>query len=173
MKEVTKEVYLKWYEDMLLWRKFEDKLAALYIQQKVRGFLHLYNGQEAVLAGALHAMDLSKDKMITAYRNHVQPIGMGVDPRKVMAELLGKVTGTSKGMGGSMHIFSKEHGFSIEVPTWDYRDLALTLNRFSSAEIYEKKMRAAESSELYCAEVEARKFLAHLRLAHPKNNELK
>ena len=96
---------------MLLWRKFEDKLAALYIQQKIRGFLHLYNGQEAVLAGALHAMDLSKDKMITAYRNHVQPIGMGVDPRRVMAELMGKVTGTSKGMGGSMHIFSKEHGF--------------------------------------------------------------
>ena len=58
MKEVTKEVYLKWYEDMLLWRKFEDKLAALYIQQKVRGFLHLYNGQEAVLAGALHVMNL-------------------------------------------------------------------------------------------------------------------
>ncbi len=111
MKEVTKEVYLKCYEDMLLWRKFEDKLAALYIQQKVRGFLHLYNGQEAVLAGALHAMDLTKDKMITAYRNHVQPIGMGVDPRNVMAELLGKATGTSKGMGGSMHIFSKEHRF--------------------------------------------------------------
>ncbi len=111
MKEITKEVYLKWYEDMQFWRKFEDKLAALYIQQKVRGFLHLYNGQEAVLAGALHAMDLSKDKMITAYRNHVQPIGMGVDPRRIMAELLGKATGTSQGLGGSMHIFSKEHGF--------------------------------------------------------------
>ena len=96
---------------MLFWRKFEDKLAAVYIQQKVRGFLHLYNGQEAVLAGALHAMDLTKDRMITAYRNHVQPIGMGVDPKKVMAELFGKVTGTSKGMGGSMHIFSKEHRF--------------------------------------------------------------
>ena len=81
MKEITKEVYLNWYEDMQFWRKFEDKLAAVYIQQKVRGFLHLYNGQEAVLAGALHAMDLSKDKMITAYRNHVQPIGMGVDPK--------------------------------------------------------------------------------------------
>ncbi|SDQ47233.1 pyruvate dehydrogenase (acetyl-transferring) E1 component subunit alpha [Flagellimonas zhangzhouensis] len=111
MKKITKEVYLKWYEDMLFWRKFEDKLAAVYIQQKVRGFLHLYNGQEAVLAGALHAMDLTKDRMITAYRNHVQPIGMGVDPRRVMAELYGKVTGTSKGMGGSMHIFSKEHRF--------------------------------------------------------------
>lgn len=111
MKEITKEVYLKWYEDMLFWRKFEDKLAALYIQQKVRGFLHLYNGQEAVLAGALHAMDKSKDKMITAYRNHPQPIGLGVDPKKVMAELLGKGTGTSQGLGGSMHIFSKEHNF--------------------------------------------------------------
>ena len=111
MKKITKEVYLKWYEDMLFWRKFEDKLAAVYIQQKVRGFLHLYNGQEAVLAGSLHAMDLTKDRMITAYRNHVQPIGMGVDPKKVMAELYGKVTGTSKGMGGSMHIFSKEYRF--------------------------------------------------------------
>lgn len=111
MKKVTKEVYLKWYEDMLFWRKFEDKLAAVYIQQKVRGFLHLYNGQEAVLAGSLHAMDLTKDRMITAYRNHVQPIGMGEDPRRVMAELYGKVTGTSRGMGGSMHIFSKEYRF--------------------------------------------------------------
>ncbi|MGS2737637.1 pyruvate dehydrogenase (acetyl-transferring) E1 component subunit alpha [Sinomicrobium sp. M5D2P17] len=111
MKKITKEVYLKWYEDMLFWRKFEDKLAAVYIQQKVRGFLHLYNGQEAVLAGSLHAIDLSKDKMITAYRNHVQPIGMGVDPKRVMAELYGKSTGTSQGLGGSMHIFSKEKGF--------------------------------------------------------------
>jgi pyruvate dehydrogenase E1 component alpha subunit len=96
---------------MLFWRKFEDKLAAVYIQQKVRGFLHLYNGQEAVLAGSLHAMDLSKDKMITAYRNHVQPIGMGVDPKRVMAELYGKATGTSQGLGGSMHIFAPEQGF--------------------------------------------------------------
>ncbi|WP_046745183.1 pyruvate dehydrogenase (acetyl-transferring) E1 component subunit alpha [Kordia zhangzhouensis] len=111
MEKITKEVYLKWYEDMLFWRKFEDKLAAVYIQQKVRGFLHLYNGQEAVLAGSLHAMDLSKDKMITAYRNHVQPIGMGVDPKKVMAELYGKATGTSQGLGGSMHIFAPENGF--------------------------------------------------------------
>jgi pyruvate dehydrogenase E1 component alpha subunit len=111
MKKITKETYINWYKDMLFWRKFEDKLAAVYIQQKIRGFLHLYNGQEAVLAGALHAMQLGKDKMITAYRNHPQPIGMGVDPRRVMAELYGKETGTSKGMGGSMHIFSKEKGF--------------------------------------------------------------
>ncbi len=111
MKKITKKTYLDWYENMFFWRKFEDKLAQVYIKQKVRGFLHLYNGQEAVLAGALHAMDLKKDRMITAYRNHVQPIGMGVDPKKVMAELYGKKTGTSQGLGGSMHIFSKEHRF--------------------------------------------------------------
>lgn len=111
MKEITKETYVNWYKDMLFWRKFEDKLAAVYIQQKVRGFLHLYNGQEAVLAGSLHAMDLTKDKMITAYRNHVQPIAMGEDPKRVMAELYGKATGTSHGLGGSMHIFSKKHRF--------------------------------------------------------------
>lgn len=111
MKKITKATYLKWYEDMLFWRKFEDKLAQVYIQQKVRGFLHLYNGQEAILCGSLHAMDLTKDRMITAYRNHVQPIGMGADPKRVMAELYGKKTGTSQGMGGSMHIFSKEHRF--------------------------------------------------------------
>lgn len=110
MKKITKQTYIKWYKDMLFWRKFEDKLAALYIQQKIRGFLHLYNGQEAVLAGALHVMK-ENDKMITAYRNHVQPIGLGVDPKKVMAELLGKNTGTSHGLGGSMHIFSPKHNF--------------------------------------------------------------
>ncbi len=101
---------MKWYEDMLLWRKFEDKTSALYIQQKIRGFLHLYNGQEAVLAGSLFAMEKG-DRMITAYRNHVQPIGLGEDPRKIMAELMGKKTGTSNGKGGSMHMFSKEHNF--------------------------------------------------------------
>lgn len=107
----TKETYLKWYEDMLLWRKFEDKTSALYIQQKIRGFLHLYNGQEAVLAGSILAIDPSKDKIITAYRDHVQPIAMGVDPKYIMAELYGKATGCSGGKGGSMHMFSKEHNF--------------------------------------------------------------
>lgn len=107
----SKEKYIKWYKDMLLWRKLEDKASALYIQQKIRGFLHLYNGQEAILAGCIEAIDPSKDKMITAYRNHVQPIAMGVHPKFVMAELMGKITGCSKGNGGSMHMFSKEHNF--------------------------------------------------------------
>lgn len=109
-KRLTKNIYLQWYEDMLFWRKFEDKASALYIQQKIRGFLHLYNGQEAVLAGSVLAMEKG-DKMITGYRNHVQPIALGVDPRRIMAELMGKKTGTSKGKGGSMHMFSKEHHF--------------------------------------------------------------
>jgi hypothetical protein len=61
-----------------------------------------------------------------------------------------------------MCLLSEDHGFSIVVPTWDFKDLALTLNECSSADIYEKKLCAAESSKMYCAEVEARKFLAHL-----------
>ncbi len=110
-KKISKETYLKWYKDMLLWRKLEDKASALYIQQKIRGFLHLYNGQEAILVGCTQAIDPKKDKMITAYRNHVQPIAMGVEPKYIMAELMGKITGCSKGNGGSMHMFSKEHNF--------------------------------------------------------------
>lgn len=109
-KKLTKKVYLEWYEEMLFWRKFEDKASAAYIQQKIRGFLHLYNGQEAVLAGSVFAME-KNDRMITAYRNHVQPIALGVDPKRVMAELYGKSDGTSHGNGGSMHMFSKEHNF--------------------------------------------------------------
>ena len=111
MKEFSKEVYLKWYEEMTMWRRFEDKCRSLYLKQKIRGFLHLYNGQEAIPAGFAHAMDLSKDSMITAYRCHIHPMAMGVDPKRILAELCGKATGTSGGMGGSMHIFSKEHRF--------------------------------------------------------------
>ncbi len=108
-KKFDKQAYLKSYFDMLLWRKFEEKCAALYIQQKIRGFLHLYNGQEAILSGLINSIDIKKDKVITAYRCHVLPIAMGLDPKYVMAELLGKATGSSKGKGGSMHMFSKEH----------------------------------------------------------------
>ena len=94
-----------------MWRRFEDKCRSLYLKQKIRGFLHLYNGQEAIPAGFTHAMDMSKDSMITAYRCHVHPMAMGVEPKRILAELCGKATGTSQGLGGSMHIFSKEHRF--------------------------------------------------------------
>lgn len=106
----TKANYLTWYESMLLMRKFEEKCGQLYIQQKFGGFLHLYIGQEAVAAGTISACT-KDDKHITAYRDHAHPIGLGLHPKYVMAEMYGKITGSSKGKGGSMHIFSKEHNF--------------------------------------------------------------
>lgn len=101
---------MKWYEQMLLWRKFEEKAGQLYIQQKIRGFCHLYIGQEAVVAGSCEAME-DGDKVITAYRDHVHPIALGVPAKEIMAELFGKKTGIVKGKGGSMHMFSKEKNF--------------------------------------------------------------
>ena len=106
----SKETYMNWYECMLLMRKFEEKAGQLYGQQKIRGFCHLYIGQEACVAGAVSALD-KDDKYITAYRDHAHPIGLGSDPKVIMAELYGKETGISKGKGGSMHMFDKERGF--------------------------------------------------------------
>lgn len=105
-----KKTYMKWYESMLLMRKFEEKAGQLYIQQKIRGFCHLYIGQEALVAGAVSATKPT-DNYITAYRDHAHPIGLGMDPKYVMAELYGKETGCTKGKGGSMHMFSKELNF--------------------------------------------------------------
>lgn len=106
----TKEIYKKWYEQMMLIRRFEEKSAQLYGQQKIRGFCHLYIGQEAVIAGTMSAIE-KDDKLITAYRDHGHALACGISANEVMAELFGKVTGCSKGKGGSMHMFSKEHNF--------------------------------------------------------------
>lgn len=106
----TKATYLKWYESMLLMRKFEEKAGQLYIQQKIRGFCHLYIGQEALVAGAVSATKPT-DNFITAYRDHAHPLGLGMDPKYVMAELYGKASGCSKGKGGSMHMFDAERNF--------------------------------------------------------------
>ncbi|MCC6180764.1 MAG: pyruvate dehydrogenase (acetyl-transferring) E1 component subunit alpha [Bacteroidia bacterium] len=106
----SKEQYLKWYESMLLMRRFEEKTGQVYVQQKIKGFCHLYNGQEAIVAGTVSATK-KDDKHITAYRDHAHPIGLGLHPKFVMAEMYAKITGCSKGKGGSMHIFSKEHNF--------------------------------------------------------------
>ncbi len=103
----SKKQYLKWYEDMLLMRKIEEKVGHLYIQQKFGGFCHLYIGQEAVVAGTASACN-KDDKHITAYRDHAHPIALGVHPKYMMAELYGKTTGMSKGKGGSMHMFHKD-----------------------------------------------------------------
>ncbi|MAX78875.1 MAG: pyruvate dehydrogenase (acetyl-transferring) E1 component subunit alpha [Crocinitomicaceae bacterium] len=105
----AKKQYLKWYEDMLVMRKIEEKAGQLYIQQKFGGFCHLYIGQEAVVAGTASATEKG-DKHITAYRDHAHPIALGVHPKYMMAELYGKSTGMSKGKGGSMHMFHKEVG---------------------------------------------------------------
>lgn len=106
----SKETYIKWYESMLLMRKFEEKTGQLYIQQKIRGFCHLYIGQEALVAGSESVLR-REDRVITAYRDHAHPIGRGLHPKYIMAEMMAKVTGCSKGKGGSMHIFSKEFNF--------------------------------------------------------------
>ncbi len=106
----SKETYMNWYESMLLMRRFEEKCGELYIGQKIRGFCHLYIGQEALVAGAESAIR-REDRVITAYRDHAHPIGRGMHPKYIMAELFAKFTGCSKGKGGSMHMFSKEFNF--------------------------------------------------------------
>jgi len=106
----SKETYMYWYESMYLQRKFEEKAGQLYGQQKIRGFCHLYIGQEACSSGAVSALT-KDDKWITAYRDHGHPLALGTDPNRIMAELFGKVTGTTKGKGGSMHIFDREVNF--------------------------------------------------------------
>lgn len=106
----TKETYLYWYELMLLLRRFEEKAGQLYGMQKIRGFCHLYIGQEAIAAGAMTATK-PDDKFITAYRDHALAIAKGMTPDECMAELYGKATGCSKGKGGSMHFFAPDKGF--------------------------------------------------------------
>lgn len=106
----SKETYIKWYKDMLLMRKFEEKAGQLYVQQKFGGFCHLYIGQEAVVAGTVSASK-KDDKHITAYRDHAHPMGLGMESKYIMAELYGRKTGCSKGKGGSMHMFDKERNF--------------------------------------------------------------
>ncbi len=105
-----KEQYMWWHENMLLQRRFEEKAGQLYGQQKIRGFCHLYIGQEACSSGTASALT-PDDKYITAYRDHGLPLALGTSPDAVMAELFGKETGTTKGKGGSMHIFDKERNF--------------------------------------------------------------
>jgi pyruvate dehydrogenase E1 component alpha subunit len=108
--EITKTEGLMLYRDMILGRFFEDKCAEMYYRGKMFGFVHLYNGQEAVSSGVIKAMRPGEDYVSSTYRDHVHALSAGVPPREVMAELFGKETGCSKGRGGSMHMFSKEHG---------------------------------------------------------------
>ncbi|MEA5593637.1 pyruvate dehydrogenase (acetyl-transferring) E1 component subunit alpha [Rivularia sp. UHCC 0363] len=107
--QITKEEGLRVYEDMVLGRLFEDKCAEMYYRGKMFGFVHLYNGQEAVASGVIKAMRPGEDFVCSTYRDHVHALSAGVPAKEVMAELFGKATGCSKGRGGSMHMFSAEH----------------------------------------------------------------
>nr|WP_262901662.1 pyruvate dehydrogenase (acetyl-transferring) E1 component subunit alpha [Edaphocola aurantiacus] len=108
--QFDKQQYLEWYESMLLQRKFEEKAGQLYGMQKIRGFCHLYIGQEAVSAGIMSALR-PDDNLITAYRDHGLALAKGMTANECMAELYGKATGCTGGKGGSMHFFSKEKRF--------------------------------------------------------------
>jgi pyruvate dehydrogenase E1 component alpha subunit len=108
--ESGKQELLKFYRDMLLIRRFEERAGQLYGMGLIGGFCHLYIGQEAIAVG-VQAVKRAGDQVITGYRDHGHMLACGMDPREVMAELTGRSGGSSKGKGGSMHMFSTEAGF--------------------------------------------------------------
>ena len=107
---ISKETYLEWYEVMLRIRRFEEASLKAYSQQKIRGFLHVYIGQEAIAAGIVSALR-KEDKIVTGYRQHGIALCRGISSKACMAELFGKATGVVKGKGGSMHFSSAEHNY--------------------------------------------------------------
>ena len=102
---------LDFYRQMLLIRRFEERAGQLYGLGLIGGFCHLYIGQEAVAVGMQSALQVGKDSVITGYRDHGHMLAYGIDPKSIMAELTGRAVGISKGKGGSMHMFSVDHGF--------------------------------------------------------------
>jgi len=106
-----KDELLQLYREMLLIRRFEERAGQLYGLGLIGGFCHLYIGQEAVAVGLQSAMTVGKDSVITGYRDHGHMLAYGIDPKVIMAELAGRAAGISKGKGGSMHMFSVDHGF--------------------------------------------------------------
>jgi len=106
-----KDELLDLYKQMLLIRRFEERAGQLYGLGLIGGFCHLYIGQEAVAVGLQSAMKVGRDSVITGYRDHGHMLAYGIDPKVIMAELTGRAAGISKGKGGSMHMFSVDHGF--------------------------------------------------------------
>ncbi len=107
---ISAEALKRWYTDMLLIRRFEERAGQMYGMGLIGGFCHLYIGQEAVVVG-MQAAITPDDAVVTSYRDHGHMLACGMDPRGVMAELTGRIGGYSKGKGGSMHMFSKEKHF--------------------------------------------------------------
>jgi pyruvate dehydrogenase E1 component alpha subunit len=106
----TRDVCLKFYRDMLLIRRFEERAGQLYGMGLIAGFCHLYIGQEAVVTG-MQSAQKPGDQVITGYRDHGHMLACGMSPREIMAELTGRIGGSSRGKGGSMHMFSQEAQF--------------------------------------------------------------
>ncbi|HUG45178.1 MAG TPA: pyruvate dehydrogenase (acetyl-transferring) E1 component subunit alpha [Sphingomicrobium sp.] len=109
--KASRDELLEFYRGMLLIRRFEERAGQLYGLGLIGGFCHLYIGQEAVAVGLQSAMEVGKDSVITGYRDHGHMLAYKIDPKIIMAELTGRAAGISKGKGGSMHMFSVEHGF--------------------------------------------------------------
>ncbi len=111
--EMSPETAKDIYRDMFLGREFEEMCAQMYYRGKMFGFVHLYSGQEAVATGVIR--NLRKDDYIcSTYRDHVHALSKNVPAKNIMAELFGKKTGICRGQGGSMHMFSAEHGLVSE-----------------------------------------------------------
>ncbi|MDP2193759.1 MAG: thiamine pyrophosphate-dependent enzyme, partial [Alphaproteobacteria bacterium] len=110
MSAIAPEILTHAYEKMLLIRRFEERCGQLYGMGLIGGFCHLYIGQEAVVMG-LQMSQMPQDTVITAYRDHAHMIACGMETKGIMAELTGRITGYSKGKGGSMHMFSREKNF--------------------------------------------------------------
>jgi len=106
--DYRKDFLLELLREMLLIRRFEEKAGQMYGLRKIGGFCHLYIGQEAVAVGAVAALDLSRDYVLTAYRDHGHALACGMEPKVLMAELYGKAPGCSRGKGGSMHLFKTD-----------------------------------------------------------------
>ena len=109
--KADKAELLEFYRQMLLIRRFEERAGQLYGLGLIGGFCHLYIGQEAVAVGLQSALEVGKDSVITGYRDHGHMLAYKIDPKVIMAELTGRAAGISKGKGGSMHMFSVDHGF--------------------------------------------------------------
>lgn len=109
-KQVSPKEMLQLYKDMVLIRRFEERAGQMYGSGLIGGFCHLYIGQEAVVCGVSAAQE-KQDTVVTTYRDHAHMLACGMCPREIMAELMGREDGSSHGKGGSMHMFSKDHGF--------------------------------------------------------------
>ena len=108
-ERINQKQAVQYYRQMFLIRSFEERCGHMYMMGKIRGFLHLYIGEEAIAVGAISTLK-PEDYVVTHYRDHGHALARGMEPRKIMAELFGKATGSSKGKGGSMHLFDVEKG---------------------------------------------------------------